>query len=57
LDTGRRIARRVRRAKSLLHAGLPIASAAIAAGFYDQAQLTRHFKRVVGVPPGRYLAG
>jgi AraC-like DNA-binding protein len=48
---------RVRRARSLLGAGLPIASAAIAAGFYDQAHLTRHFKRVVGVPPGRYLAG
>ncbi len=46
---------RVRRARSLLHAGLPIASTAIAAGFYDQAHLTRHFKRVVGVPPGRYL--
>jgi AraC-like DNA-binding protein len=47
---------RVRRAKSLLCAGLPIASAAVAAGFYDQAHLTRHFKRIVGVPPGRYLA-
>jgi AraC-like DNA-binding protein len=46
---------RVRQAKSLLRTGLPIASAAIAAGFYDQAHLTRHFKRVVGVPPGRYL--
>ncbi len=29
--------RRVRQAKALLRAGLPIASAAIAAGFYDQA--------------------
>ena len=48
---------RVRRAKALLRAGLPIASAATAAGFYDQAHLTRHFKRVVGVPPGRYLVG
>jgi AraC-like DNA-binding protein len=41
----------VRRAKVLLGAGLPITSAALAAGFYDQAHLTRHFKRVVGVPP------
>ena len=48
---------RVRRARSLLRAGLPIASAAVAAGFYDQAHLTRHFKRVMGVPPGHYLAG
>jgi AraC-like DNA-binding protein len=47
---------RVRRAKVLLRAGLPITSAALAAGFYDQAHLTRHFKRVVGVPPGSYLA-
>ena len=46
---------RVRQAKSMMGAGLPIASAAVAAGFYDQAHLTRHFKRVVGVPPGRYL--
>jgi AraC-like DNA-binding protein len=23
-------------------------------GFYDQSHLTRHFKRLVGVPPGRY---
>jgi AraC-like DNA-binding protein len=24
------------------------------AGFADQAHLTRHFKRIVGVPPGAY---
>lgn len=47
---------RVRQAKSLLRAGRPIASAAIGAGFYDQAHLTRHFKRIVGVPPGRYVS-
>jgi transcriptional regulator GlxA family with amidase domain len=35
---------RVRRAKSLLSAGLPIALVATEAGFYDQAHLTRHFK-------------
>ncbi|GAB3982252.1 AraC family transcriptional regulator [Plantactinospora veratri] len=45
---------RVRRAKSLLRAGLPITVAATEAGFYDQAHLTRHFKRLVGLPPGRY---
>jgi AraC-like DNA-binding protein len=45
---------RVRHAKSLLRAGLPIARAAAEAGFYDQAHLTRHFKRIVGVPPGRF---
>ena len=45
---------RVRHAKALLRAGRPIASAAAEAGFYDQAHLTRHFTRIVGVPPGRY---
>jgi AraC-like DNA-binding protein len=45
---------RVRRAKSLLRAGLPITVVADRAGFYDQAHLTRHFKRIVGLTPGRY---
>ena len=46
---------RVRRAKSLLQAGLPITLAAAEAGFYDQAHLNRHFKRIVGLTPGRYV--
>jgi AraC-like DNA-binding protein len=45
---------RVRHAKSLLRAGLPITLVAAEAGFYDQAHLTRHFKRIVGLTPGRY---
>jgi AraC-like DNA-binding protein len=45
---------RVRHAKSLLRAGLPIALVATEAGFYDQAHLTRHFKRIVGLTPGQY---
>jgi AraC-like DNA-binding protein len=45
---------RVRRAKALLRAGLPITVVAVEAGFYDQAHLTRHFKRIVGLTPGRY---
>jgi AraC-like DNA-binding protein len=45
---------RVRRAKSLLRAGMPIALAAAEAGFHDQAHLTRIFKRIVGLTPGRY---
>jgi AraC-like DNA-binding protein len=48
---------RVRRAKSLLAAGVPIARAAAEAGFYDQSHLTRHFKRIVGLTPGRYVVG
>jgi AraC-like DNA-binding protein len=45
---------RVRRAKALLRAGMPIPLVAAEAGFYDQAHLNRHFKRLVGVTPGRY---
>jgi AraC-like DNA-binding protein len=47
---------RVRRAKLLLAQQVPIAQAAVEAGFYDQAHLTRHFKRVFGITPGRYVA-
>jgi AraC-like DNA-binding protein len=47
---------RVRRAKQLLAEEVPIAQAAVEAGFYDQAHLTRHFKRMIGITPGRYVA-
>ena len=47
---------RARLAKALLLQGLPIARVAADAGFADQAHLTRHFKRIFGVTPGRYLA-
>lgn len=46
---------RVQRAKRLLLAGQPIAAVALAVGFTDQSHLTRHFKRIVGVPPGQYV--
>jgi AraC-like DNA-binding protein len=46
---------RVRLAKSRLAQGLPISQAAAEAGFTDQAHFTRHFKRMFGVTPGRYL--
>ena len=45
---------RVRRARRLLDQGLPPAEVAARTGFADQAHLTRHFKRVVGVPPAAY---
>ena len=48
---------RVRRAKAMLRAGVPIASAAAETGFYDQAHLSRSFKRIVGLPPARYRSG
>jgi AraC-like DNA-binding protein len=46
---------RVRRAKELLREEMPVALAAAEVGFYDQAHLTRHFKRIVGVTPGEYV--
>lgn len=53
---GYQIQIRVRRARTLLLEGRPIAQAAAEAGFWDQAHLTRHFKRTVGLSPGRYVA-
>ncbi len=46
--------RRVGQARRLLLEGRPPSDVAAAAGFYDQAHLTRHFRRLVGVTPGRY---
>ncbi len=37
-----------------LRAGDPIAEAAVAAGFYDQAALTTHFKRAYGITPRQF---
>ncbi|MEV0226924.1 AraC family transcriptional regulator [Streptomyces sp. NPDC050704] len=48
------MSRRVDRARRLLLAGRPPGEVAAATGFYDQSHLTRHFKRLVGVTPGRY---
>lgn len=45
---------RVARAKTLLLQGWPISQVAARTGFADQSHLTRHFKRLVGVTPGRY---
>lgn len=45
---------RIRAARGLLDRGMPPADVAPAVGFFDQAHLTRHFRRAVGVPPGAY---
>ncbi|MER5488067.1 AraC family transcriptional regulator [Streptomyces sp. NPDC002812] len=45
---------RVAKARRLLLAGMRPAEAAVAAGFYDQAHLTRHFGRHVGISPARF---
>ena len=46
---------RVLQAKRLLAAGMSIGQAAATCGFFDQAHLTHHFRRYVGVTPGTYL--
>jgi AraC family transcriptional regulator len=50
------LARRVERAKQLLQAGndFSLAEVAAHAGFTDQSQFCRHFKRAVGVTPGQF---
>jgi AraC-like DNA-binding protein len=45
---------RVRRARALLDDGMPAAAVAVAVGFADQSHLSRHFRRLVGLAPGRY---
>jgi AraC-like DNA-binding protein len=45
---------RISRARELLRRGVLVAEAAQAVGFYDESQLHRHFRRIVGVPPGLY---
>lgn len=47
--------RRIRYAKALLRDGVPLAQAALEAGFFDQSHLSRHFKSICGTTPGRYL--
>jgi AraC-like DNA-binding protein len=47
-------ARRIDVARRRLLAGHPAADVAQSVGFYDQAHLTRHFTRQLGVSPARY---
>jgi AraC-like DNA-binding protein len=45
---------RVRKAKALLDAGVPLSEAALRAGFCDQSHFTHTFRRHEGVTPGQY---
>ena len=45
---------RIARARHLLAAGVRAGDVAAEVGFYDQSQLNRHFKRIVGTTPGQF---
>lgn len=45
---------RLESARGSLRRATPIAEAAIQSGFYDQAALTRHFKRCYGITPFQF---
>jgi AraC-like DNA-binding protein len=45
---------RVQRARELIGAGRLLSTVSVEVGFADQSHLTRHFKRVLGLTPGRY---
>ena len=48
---------RLQRALGPLREGVAVAHVAAACGFTDQSHFTRHFRRMFGVPPGRWQAG
>lgn len=45
---------RVRKACALIRRGAGLAEAAVAVGFVDQAHLSRHFRKILGITPGQY---
>jgi AraC-like DNA-binding protein len=45
---------RLQRALGPLRAGVSVTEVAAASGFTDQSHFTRHFRRMFGVPPGRW---
>ena len=45
---------RIVRAKELLAAGVKPSDIAPQVGLYDQSQLNRHFRRIVGTTPAQY---
>lgn len=47
---------RINRAKQLLRGLRSLSEVALLTGFADQSHFTRHFRRLVGVTPGRFVA-
>lgn len=47
---------RIKRAQSLLLAGVPSIAVATEVGFFDQSHFGRHFKRVCGMTPTMFVA-
>lgn len=47
---------RVARARRLLERGVRASDVASQVGFYDQSQLNRHFRRIVGTTPARHAS-
>ena len=45
---------RVQHARELIGCGRLLSTVSVEVGFADQSHLTRHFKRVLGLTPGRY---
>jgi AraC-like DNA-binding protein len=46
---------RIRRAQTLLLAGVPGSVVAAEVGFFDQSHFARHFKRFCGMTPSSFL--
>jgi AraC-like DNA-binding protein len=47
---------RINRAKQWMREQVPLSHIAAAAGFADQSHLNRHFRRLVGLTPGRFVS-
>lgn len=48
--------RRLDTCRRMLMSGYSLVNAALAAGFYDQSHMTRHFTQAYGIAPSRWLA-
>ena len=47
--------RRLLKAQSMMESGIAVVDVAMLTGFTDQSHFTRHFRRFLGITPGRLL--